>query len=283
MKNKMKGELTAKIIMYGFLIFLLVLVIYPIIYAFLASFKTAREVLVGVDFLPKTIMFDNYIKAWNAANFSLYTWNSIWYSVINVFIALLTSAMGGYVFSRGEFRGKNFIFAIFTSLMFVTLGTSSLYPQLQILKALHLNTSLWGLIVMRFFGIQITNIFLVRGFVNSLPKELDEAAEIDGCSFITIFFRIILPLLKPIMATVGIFAFTSSWNDYLMPMIVTLSNPSQRTLPVGIIALKSSSEAATAWNLILAGAMISAIPMIIVFLIFNKYFVKGLASGAVKG
>ena len=136
---------------------------------------------------------------------------------------------------------------------------------------------------MSFFGIKITNVFLVRGFINSLPKALDEAAAIDGCSYIGIFFRIILPLLKPIMATIGIFAFTSAWNDYLMPMIVTLANPAQRTLPVGMIELKGNSNAAAAWNLILAGGMISAIPMVIVYLIFNRFFIKGLAAGAVKG
>ena len=239
--------------------------------------------MVSAKMLPEVFQISNYVYAWQSANFSLYTWNSIWYSGLNVIISVLTSAMAGYVFSRGQFRGKKVIFALFTSLMFVTLGTSSLYPQLQILKALHLNTSLWGLVVKHIFAVPITNIFLVRGFVDSLPKELDEAATIDGCSFMSTFFKIILPLLKPILATVGIFSFTSSWNDYLMPMIVTLNNPLQRTLPVGMIALKGSSEAATAWNLILAGSMISAIPMIIVFLIFNKYFIKGLTAGAVKG
>ena len=283
MKRHIKGELITKVIMYAFLIVLFCIVIYPFAYALFASFKTQREVMVSSEMLPEKFQISNYIYAWNASNFSLYTWNSIWYSGLNVIISVVTSAMAGYVFSRGKFRGKKFIFAMFTSLMFVTLGTSSLYPQLQILKALHLNTSLWGLVVKHVFAVPITNIFLVRGFVDSLPKELDEAAAIDGCGFTSTFFRILLPLLKPILATVGIFSFTSSWNDYLLPMIVTLNNPLQRTLPVGMIALKGSSEAATAWNLILAGSMISAIPMIIVFLIFNKYFIKGLTAGAVKG
>ena len=281
MKNK--GSLIFKIVAYTFLISLLIVTIYPFLYALLCSFKTTQEVLVGSSFLPKKFEFKNYIQAWEIANFARYTFNSAWYSIIDVFIAVFTSSIAGYVFARGEFRGKKIIFACFTSLMFITLGTSTLYPKLQILKFLHLNDSLFGLLVMHFFGINITNVFLVRGFVVSLPKSLDEAAEIDGCSFFGIFIKIILPLLKPIIATVAIFAFAGSWNDYLMPMVVTLANPAQRTLSVGMIALKGSSEAATAWNLILAGAMISAIPMIIVFLRFNKFFIKGLASGAVKG
>lgn len=284
MKKKYScSKLLFQFLAYLFLTVILLLVIYPFAYAFMCSFKNTGEILTSSKFLPSKIDISNYTQAWSIANFSKYTLNSVWYSAISVIIALYTSSICGYVFARGEFRGKNTIFAIFTSLMFITLGTSSLYPQLQILKILHLNTSLWGLIVMSFFGIKITNVFLVRGFINSLPKALDEAAAIDGCSYIGIFFRIILPLLKPIMATIGIFAFTSAWNDYLMPMIVTLANPAQRTLPVGMIELKGNSNAAAAWNLILAGGMISAIPMVIVYLIFNRFFIKGLAAGAVKG
>lgn len=282
-KKLLSGKFIFKLLTYLFLGIVLLLVIYPFIYALMCSFKNNAEILTSGKILPSKFDFSSYIKAWTLANFSQYTWNSVWYSFINVIIALYTSAVCGYVFSRGEFRGKKLIFAVFTSLMFITLGTANMYPQLEILKVLHLNSSLWGLIVMQFFGIKITNVFLVRGFINSLPKELDEAAAIDGCSYISTFFLVILPLLKPIMATVGIFAFSSAWNDYLMPMIVTLANPAQRTLPVGMINLKGSSEAAASWNLIMAGGMMSAIPMVIVYLIFNRYFIKGLTAGAVKG
>ena len=266
------------------LLFLLfALVIYPFIYALICSFKTTQEILTGTQFWPREIQFGNYAKAWVTANFSQYTFNSAWYSIISVASALFTSAAGGYVFERGEFRGKKIVFAMFTSLMFVTLGTANMYPQLEILQTLHLNTSLWGIVVMHFFAVNITNIYLVRSYLAGIPRELDEAAEIDGCSFIKTFFVIILPVLKPVMATVGIFAFGTAWNDYLWPMIVTLSNPAQRTLAVGMISLKGDANAAASWNLILAGAMISAIPMTVVYLIFNKYFIKGIAAGAVKG
>ena len=196
---------------------------------------------------------------------------------------ILTSAMGGYVFSRGNFVGKNLIFNTFLGLMFVVLGTSSLYPQLEILNFLGLGATLWGSVAMHFFSVNATNTFLVRGFVNSIPKSLDEAARIDGCGFFTTFVKIILPMLKPILATVAILSFTAAWNDYLIPMILTISTPENQTLAVGLIALKSSSSAATAWNLILAGAMMSAVPMIIVYLVFNRYFVTGVTAGAVKG
>lgn len=282
-KKHIKGQMLLKVTAYLFLTCVLVAVVYPFMYSFFGSFKGMSEILTSGKMLPEKFNFDSYVKAWKTANFSVYTWNSVWYSGMVVIAALITSTMGGYVFGRADFKGIKVIFAIFTSLMFITLGTSSMYPRIQILKFLGLNDTLWGLVVMQFFGVHITNIFLVRGFVNSLPRALDEAAEIDGCNFIQTFLFVILPLLKPIIATIGIFAFTNSWNDYLMPMVVTLSNPAQRPLSVGLIALKSSAEAATAWNLILAGAMISAIPMVLVFLFFSKFFIKGLVSGAVKG
>lgn len=126
-------------------------------------------------------------------------------------------------------------------------------------------------------------MYLVRGFVNSLPKELDEAAEVDGCSFFRTFFSVYFPIMKPIIATIAIFSFGRAWNDYLMPMVVTISNPDQQTLAVGLASLKSSTDAAASWNIIMAGTMISAIPMLVVYIFFNKYFISGLAAGAVKG
>jgi len=282
-KNGIKGELTFKIIVYTFLSALMLLVIYPFAIAFFSSFKTAPEVLTSPDILPKEWMFNNYFVAWKTANFARYTFNSLWYTAVIVVIGVFTGTVNGYAFARGKFRGKNAIFALFTSMMFITLGTSSMYPTLQILKLLHLNTSLWGLCFKAFFGLEITRVFLVRGFLQGIPKALDEAAEIDGCDFIKTFFFVILPLLKPIIATTAIMAFGAAWNDYLMPMVVTLANPAQRTLPVGMVALKATSGAATSWNLILAGGMMSAIPMIIVYLFFNRYFINGLAAGAVKG
>ncbi len=281
-KNKKRFDLSV-ILSYVFLLALLFLVIFPVIFEFVNSFKSNMEILAGMNFWPTEWTFDNYKQAWTVANFAKYTWNSVYYCFFNVMIGLIFSAINGYIFARAEFPGKNVIFGIKTGMMFVTLGTSSMYPTLQILKALHLNTSLWGLIIMHFFGSSITNIFLVRSFIFSLPKEMDEAAEIDGCTFLGIFFRIILPLLKPVMATIGILSFQSSWNDYLMPMIVTLANPEQRTLPVGLKALAGSSDAAASWNLVMAGAVISSLPMIIIYLFLNKYFVKGMTAGAVKG
>ena len=129
----------------------------------------------------------------------------------------------------------------------------------------------------------IVQIYLVRGFINSLPKALDESAEIDGCGFFGTFVHIIFPMLKPIIATIGILSFQGSWNEYMMPTLFTLTRPEQRTLIVGVMALKSSGEAASSWNLMLAGTTVALIPVLVAYAIGNKYFVKGIASGSVKG
>lgn len=175
------------------------------------------------------------------------------------------------------------IFAVFSALMFISVGSITIYPQFEVLRLFHLNSSLWGLIVMKFFGVGIANIYIVRGFIWSLPKEMDEAACIDGCSFIGVFFRIIAPLLKPVVATLSILAFTGSWNDYLMPSLFTITRRDQRTLTVGIMALKRASETSTDWGVLLVGATVSLIPVLIVYLLCNRYFVEGIAEGAVKG
>ena len=172
------------------------------------------------------------------------TLNSIIYTVICVAATLLNSTMGGYVYSRGQFKGKGFVFAAFSILMFFSMGSVTVYPMFDILNLINIPKSLYGLIFIRIFGVAIINIYLVKGYIDSLPKELDEAAEIDGCNFIEIFFRIHAPLLKPIIATIGVIAFQGSWNEYLMPMIFTMANPSQRPLIVGLVALSKSGESA---------------------------------------
>ena len=114
-------------------------------------------------------------------------------------------------------------------------------------------------------------------------KEMDEAATIDGCGLGGIFLKVIVPLLQPVLTTIGILAFQSSWNETLMPMIFTISNPAQRTLSAGLYALKNVGESASQWNLMMAGSVISMFPVLVVYAIGNKYFVSGLANGAVKG
>ncbi|MBO7352696.1 MAG: carbohydrate ABC transporter permease, partial [Lachnospiraceae bacterium] len=228
-------------------------------------------------------VLENYAKAWEAADFSTYTKNSVFLSLFCVLGSILSSTMCGYAFSRGRFKGKELIFYFMISSMFVSLGSLTLYPLLMIMKTVHLNKSLWGVIIIRVFGMNVTNLFIARGFITSIPQEIDEAAKIDGCSFFGIYRRIIFPLCKPLIATVAILAFRSAWNDYMLPMVFTMTDTSRMPLVVGIMHLKSSGEAASSWNLMLAGTAISLIPMILIYIGFNRFFISGMTAGAVKG
>ncbi len=280
--KKIKAE---DVIVYIVLSILLIIVVFPLFYTVAASFKTNAELLANPGaILPKSLTMDNYITAWNDEDFNvpILLKNSIYYTAIITFAIVMKSAMCGYVFARAEFPGKKLIFAIFSSLLFIHLGTITVYPLFNILNIIRLNRSLWGLIVIKIFAISVVNIYLVKSFVSSLPTGLDEAAKIDGCNFIQTFFYIIAPLLKPVLATVGILAFKNSWNEYLMPTIFTLGNPSQRTLIAGVVALKSGGTAATSWNLMFAGSAIALVPVLVAYAFGNRLFISGLASGAVK-
>lgn len=280
MKRK---KLLFNIPLYIILSVLAVVVIFPIFYIAISSVKDTSDILTNTSFFPKSFSLDNYIKAWKLSNFKTYMWNSIFMCSIIVAGTIITSISAGYVFSRAKFPGKKMLLAVITFSMFISAGALYLFPQLMVAKFLHLNTSLWGVIIIYIFGINVTSLYISKGFIDSIPKEIDEAAKVDGCSFFRIFYNIIFPLTKPLIATVGLLAFMNSWNDYLLPMVFTLGNPSSRPLVVGIISMKSAGASITSWDLMMAGTTMALLPMIVLFIGLNKYFVSGLTSGAIKG
>lgn len=279
----MKKMSVGKLIKYIFLVVLALTTLFPVIYTILGSFRSTAEILTGgINIFPKELNFENYINAWEGADFSKLTLNSVIYSAAMVVITVLTSTAGGFVFEKGNFPGKKILFAIFTGTMFLALGSASLYPTLKIAGLLHLNNSIWGVVIVHAFGINITNVLLVRGFVRTLPNAMYEAAVIDGCDFFQLFTKITLPLLKPMVATLAILSFKSAWNEYLLPMIFTMGNPEQAPLAVGLANLKNSGNGATEWGMIFAATCICMIPILIVYLIFNRYFIEGVTAGSVK-
>ncbi len=274
----------SKAFIYIILILITIFALFPVVYTILGSFKGNMELLAeGNQLFPRKFVMDNYEQAWEMANFQKYTINSLFMSGSIVLGTIFTTTIAGYVFERGKFPMKNLLFTLVVSSMFVSLGSLTLYPTFVIAKVFGINKTLWGVIIIRVFGLNVTNLFITRSYIRSLSKEIDEAAKVDGCSFFGIYWRIIFPLLKPLIATIAILEFRHSWNDYLMPMVFTLSNPDRMPLIVGIMNLKSSGEAASSWNLMLAGSSIALIPMIVVYLMFNRFFIEGLTAGSVKG
>ncbi|MEG0379291.1 MAG: carbohydrate ABC transporter permease, partial [Eubacterium sp.] len=180
------------------------------------------------------------------------------------------------------FPGKKVILLLYVSMMFVALGSVTLYPIYELLRKMNLHKTIFGLIL-ALTGGQATNVLLIMGFVKGIPKELDEAAIIDGCSIYGVFYRIILPLIKPIMAVVALFSFRAAWNDYITTLVMSISMPKLRTLTVAVVQLKYSMNAAAEWHIMLAGASIAIVPILVVYMFANKQFIAGLTAGAVKG
>ena len=270
-------------------IFLLLLIlasltVYPVIYIIFGSFKTNGELVGGgLNLLPEKFILDNYMQAWKMGNFSRYTLNSLIISFGVMFLSLVVSSMAGYVFSRKEFRFKSLIYNAMVMFMFINVGSAALRPLFELAVKLHMNKSLIAIILISAGSGQATYVFLIHGFMNSVPKELDEAAKMDGCSFFGTYSRVILPVLKPALASVALLSFRGGWNEYILPLIFTMTNEKLRPLTVGVVSLQNAGDGAAAWNILFAGSAIAIIPIILVYLFASRQFMGGMTAGAVKG
>lgn len=216
--EKRKSRLMGQILVYLFLGVLTIFTLYPILYVVLGSFKENQElVLGGTSMLPETFQISNYIEAWRLADFGRYTFNSVFLSTMVTAGVVAISSMAGYCFARREFPGKNLLYSLMIAFMFINIGSISLRPLFELAVKLKMNRSMWSVILICIGTNQVTNIFLVRGYMATVPRELDEAAAIDGCSFFQIYYKIILPVLKPVLATVALLSFRSAWNEFIMP------------------------------------------------------------------
>ena len=278
------GTKIARVLIWVFLLFIAVITIFPVLYVVFGSFKENKELLVGgANIFPSVGVIQNYVDAWKQANFARYTMNSLYISLGVMVLSLINATMAGYVFSRRKSKFKSILYSIFIAFMFINVGSVSLRPLYELAVGLKMNKSLISVILISVGGGQATYIFLCRGFTDSLPRELDEAATIDGCTFFQTYWRIILPLLKPVLATVALLSFRGGWNEYIMPLVFTMTNDALRPLTVGVNMLKNAGDGTAAWNIMFAGATISIVPILIVYCCFSRFFMNGMTAGAVKG
>lgn len=252
----------------------------PFLYMVSTALKGQIYVLeVPPMLIPREPTLQNFIEAWQSNHFSLYFGNSLAVAIVTTLLSVLISAMLAYAFARFEFVGKNLLFyAILLTLMIPSLML--IIPQFMLAKALGLRNSLAGLVLVYVAMSIPLNTFLLRGFFEQLPRELEEAVLIDGGSYFTIFFRIALPLSTPALATVAIFTFLFSWDEFTWAL-TAIDDPLQRTLPVAIATFQG--EHLTQWGLVFAASLIAVAPVIVVFVTLQRYFVRGLTSGAFKG
>ncbi|MEK5463916.1 carbohydrate ABC transporter permease [Paenibacillus sp. FSL R7-0210] len=274
-------RLLGKAVLWIFLIAAALLALFPIIMVVLGSFKTNQELTGSATIWPSSWHFSNYLEAWKNANFSRYTLNSIFVSVVTTVGTLLVASMSAYAVNRVSFIGKKAYSLLMASTLFISIGAVVLRPQFDLMVMLGLNKTLWGVIII-LISAHATCYFILIGFFQSIPRDLDEAAMIDGCNFYSVYLRIILPLLRPALAVAGLGAFQGSWNEYILPLVFTMSNPQLQTLPVGLANLRYGIGAASEVQLMMAGACLSILPLLVVYVFANKSFMQ-VTLGAVKG
>lgn len=282
----------AKFVLYAFLVIIMIVTLIPLLYTFSASLKTNFEIAQGgINLIPKEPTMDNLKQVWGMGGSSTfkkstyadYTVNSLLISTIGTVIIVVFTSMAAYCFQRGNFPGRQLLYWLFLSTMFIGSGTVTIFPIMQITSSLGLNNR-WGLILVESSVSGASNLFLTMGYLKTISKDLDDAAKIDGCTFFSTWYRIILPLSKPILATVALMSFTGIWNDYLLPTLMLATKPDQITLIVAVTRLQSAGGAgASQYNLMMAGTVLTILPVLILFIVMNKQFVAGITQGAVKG
>ena len=266
------------IIIYAFLILLSILFMFPFIWMVMTSLKSNAEMILP-NFFPTEYHFENYVKALTVMPFDRYLINTLIITGLNMTGTVLSASIVAYAFARLRWKGRDTWFVIMIATMMLPSQVTQI-PLFILYKNLNwLNTYL-PLVVGSFFGGGAFNIFLLRQFFKTLPNELPEAARIDGCSEIRIFSKIMMPLCKPALATIAIFSFMGSWNDFFGPLIY-LTDPKKYTIALGLRAFKGYSG--IQWNLLMAASVATAIPTLIIFFCFQDYFVKGITLTGIKG
>jgi ABC-type glycerol-3-phosphate transport system permease component len=278
MKNPKK--LVRLFILYIFAILGAVVMVLPFLFMISNSLKANVFVIeYPPQLIPPNPSFENFLRAWDSNNFKLYFTNSAFVAIISTFFTVFVSATTSYAFARFKFPAKEFLF-FFILLVLMVPDMVTIIPKFLLVKTLGLRNSLWGLIIVYVAGSTSLNTFLLRGFFEQLPHELEEAMLIDGANYLTIFFKLAIPLSAPALATVTIFSFMGHWDEFTWAL-TAIDEPLKRTLPVAIYSFQG--QHGTEWGLVFAAMIIAIIPTLMVFLALQKYFVKGLTSGSIKG
>jgi raffinose/stachyose/melibiose transport system permease protein len=254
--------------------------VYPFLWAVGSSLKSqAGFIDEGLSLVPRELNWQNYVEAWTGASFSTYFLNSVVITASTVVATLLLTSMAGYALARSAFPGKRVFLAVTVITLFLPRGYT-IIPVYDLITRLHLLDTLWSVVVVQVAGGMVFNTFLFMGYFMTIARELDEAARVDGAGFNRIYWYVMLPLARPMIATLGLFAFIGSWNDFFTPLVFTLGQPQLRTLPVGLYAFVSQTS--TNWTALSAGSIITLAPIVVVFVLAQRHVIDAVA-GAVKG
>ncbi|CAM4007648.1 carbohydrate ABC transporter permease [Paenibacillus alkaliterrae] len=270
--NGYKKKVGSAVLVHIILLVGAAIMIIPFIWMFLTSVKTMGEsTMVPLVIIPKQLQWNNYLKVFESLPFLTFYWNTMITTLFKTVGQVMICSLAAYAFARIEFPGRNLFFLLALSVLMVP-GQVFLIPQYMIMKDLGWLNSLQALIVPGLFSAFGT--FLLRQFFMTLPKELEEAAKLDGCNQFRTYWQIMLPLAKPGMIALAIFVILWSWNDLMWPLIVNTS-PDKMVLSAGLASLQG--EHSTNYTILMAGSMMAIIPMIIIFLVFQRSFIEGIA------
>ncbi len=278
MRSKTTNRRIGKVIIYIFLVILALIMLIPFVWMITASLKLNKDIFVipyaWVGFEPR---WQNYIDIWTKIPLARYALNTVKLTLIVTLLQILTSSFAAYAFAKLQFKGRNILFLAYIATIAVPWQVY-MVPQFIFMRKLGLADTHLAIIILQAFS--AFGVFLMRQFYEGIPDSLCEAARIDGMSEYKIYAKIMLPLSKPALSTLVIFTFVNTWNDFLGPLIY-LTTDSKKTLQIGIKMFISQYSAE--YGLIMAASVLSLIPVLIVFMALQKYFVAGITTGAVKG
>jgi ABC-type glycerol-3-phosphate transport system permease component len=252
---------------------------YPFLWTLGSSFKSVDGFFnEGLSIFPKEFEWSNYVNAWNEASFSLYFFNTVFITVATVICTVIIASMAGYVLAKKNFPGKKLFIGIIAVTLFLPHGYT-IIPVYDIVQRLGLLSTLWSVIIVETAGGLVFSTFLFVGYFSSIDRELEDAARVDGASFHQLFWLIMFPLAGPMIATVSLFTFIGSWNNFFVPLVFTLGQQEMQTLPVGMFAFIGQNS--TEWTYLCAASVITLVPIILLFIVLQRYFINGI-SGAIK-
>ena len=234
------------------------------------------------QWIPRPALWQNYVEAWQTKPFGLYLWNSVVILALNLVAIIGSASLCAYGFARLNFPGRDLWFAIALATMMLP-NVVLLVPSFVIFTRIGWGNTILPLTVPAFFGGGAFNIFLLRQFFRSLPRELADAARIDGSNEFGIYWRIIMPLAKPALATVAVFTFINSWNDFIGPLLYLSRDPTKYTVALGLALFRQAFIGRTRWDLVMAGSTLMILPVILVFFMAQRFFIQGIAVSGIKG
>lgn len=269
----------ARLPIYVVLLALVLFAVVPLLITWVSAFKTSQQIILDPFGMPDPWTLDNLGRAWTVGRLGVYFWNSVIISVLAVGGVVVVSSMAGYALARLRFPGRRLVMLLFLTGLTIPIA-AILIPLYLTMRDFRLLDSHWSVVVAHVaIGAPIFT-FVMRGFFRALPRELEDAARVDGCSEPRVFLSVMLPLARPGVLTVALLEFLWSWNSLLLPLVF-LTRDELRTLPVGLLFFQG--RASVDWGGLSAGVMIIALPIVILFIIFQRPFVRGLTGGAVKG